>query len=67
MSLPVLFHWTIVPARMQNSELPLALGIMGVDKAELDVLFTSTTHGVDTELQIISAVHTWLGCACEQA
>jgi hypothetical protein len=52
---------------MQNSELPLGLGIMGVEEAELAVLFTSMTHGVDSEPQIISAVHTWVGYACEQA
>ncbi len=67
MSFPVLFHWTVVPAAMQNSELPLAFGIMGVAEAELEVLFTSTAHGVDAEPQVFAAVHSWAGCGSEQA
>jgi hypothetical protein len=57
MSLPVLFHWTVVPGLMQKSELLLALGIMGVAEAASAVRFTSTAHGVDAEPQVFAAVH----------
>jgi hypothetical protein len=42
---------------MQNSELLLALGIMGVAEAASAVRFTSTAHGVDAEPQVFAAVH----------
>ena len=44
MSLPVLFHWTVVPGLMQKRELPLAFGMLGVAEAALAVRFTSTEH-----------------------
>jgi hypothetical protein len=57
MSLPVLFHWTLVPGLMQKRELPLAFGMLGVDEAALAVRLTSTAHGVEAEPQVFSGVH----------
>jgi len=67
MSLPVLFHWTVVPGFMQNSELPLAFGMLGVDEAAFAVRFTSTEHGVDADPQVFSAVHICAETFAEQA
>jgi hypothetical protein len=59
MSLPVLFHWTVVPGFMQKRELPFAFGMLGVTEAAFAVRLTSREHGVDAEPQIFSAVHNW--------
>jgi hypothetical protein len=59
MSLPVLFHWTVVPGLMQKRELPFAFGMLGVTEAALALRLTSTEHGVDAEPQVFSAVHIW--------
>jgi hypothetical protein len=67
MSLPVLFHWTVVPGFMQKRELPLALGMPGVDEAALAVRLTSTAHGEDVEPQVFSAVHICAETSFEQA
>jgi hypothetical protein len=55
MSLPVLFHSTLVPALIQKRELPLAFGMLGVAEAALAVRRTSTEHPV--ELQVFWSVH----------
>jgi hypothetical protein len=55
MSLPVLFHSTLVPTLMQKRELPLAFGMLGVAEAALAVRLTSTEHPV--ELQVFWSVH----------
>jgi hypothetical protein len=67
MSLPVLFHWTVVPGLMQKRESPLALGMLGVADAALAVRFTSTEHGLDAEPQVFAAVHIWAETSFEQA
>jgi hypothetical protein len=67
MLLPVLFHWTVVPAFTQKSEFPLAFGMEGVDEAALAVRFTSTSHGVDAEPQVLAATHSSSGFASVQA
>jgi hypothetical protein len=66
MSLPVLFHWTVVPGFIQKRELPLAFGMLGVDEAALAVRFTSTAHGVDAEPQVFAAVHICMEMSFEQ-
>ena len=67
MSLPVLFHCTVVPALMQKSELLLAFGISGVDDAAFEVRLTSTEQGEDGEPQVLAALQSWAGFASEQA
>jgi hypothetical protein len=67
MSLPVLFHWTVVPGFMQKSELPLALGMLGVDEDAFAVRLTSTEQGVEAEPQVFSAVHICAETDAEQA
>jgi hypothetical protein len=67
MSLPVLFHWTVVPGFMQKRELPLAFGMLGVAEAALAERFTSTAHGLDAEPQVFSAVHICAETDAEQA
>ena len=47
LSFSVLVHLTVVPTFTQNSAFALALGMPGVEEAELEVLFTSTAHGVE--------------------
>ena len=67
MFLPVLFHSTVVPALMQKRELPLALGMLGVEDAAFEVRLTSTAHGVDGEPQVFAALHSCAGLAFVQA
>jgi hypothetical protein len=67
MSLPVLFHWTVVPALMQKRELPLAFGMLGVAEAALELRFTSTAQGLEGEPQVLPALHNCAGFASEQA
>jgi hypothetical protein len=67
MSLPVLFHWTVVPGLMQKRELPFAFGMLGVTDAALAVRFTSTAHGLDAEPQVFSAVQLCAETDAEQA
>jgi hypothetical protein len=57
MSLPVLFHSTVVPALMQKSELPLAFCTPGVTEAALALRLTSTLQGLDAEPQVLAALH----------
>jgi hypothetical protein len=65
--LPVLFHWTVVPAFTQKSELLLAFGMSGVDEAALEVRFTSTEHGEEAEPHVFVALHNCAGFASEHA
>jgi hypothetical protein len=67
MSLPVLFHWTVVPDFMQKRELPLAFGMLGVDEAALAVRLTSTAHGEDAEPQVLAPLHICAETSFEQA
>jgi hypothetical protein len=67
MSLPVLFHCTVVPTFTQKSELLLAFGMSGVDEAAFAVRFTSTTHGVEAEPHVLAALHNCAGFASAQA
>jgi hypothetical protein len=67
MSLPVLFHCTVVPAFTQKRELLLAFGMLGVDEAAFAVRFTSTVHGLEAEPQVLDALHNCAGFASVQA
>ena len=67
MSLPVLFHRTVVPALTQKRALLLAFGMPGVDEAAFAVLFTSTEHGVEGEPHVFASLHNSAGFASEQA
>jgi hypothetical protein len=55
--LSVLFHVTVVPTLTQNSELPFAFGMLGVEDAELAVRFTSTLHGLEADPHVLAPVH----------
>jgi hypothetical protein len=62
----VLVHWTFVPTFTQKSELLLAPGMPGVDEAEFDVRFTSTTQVAEAEPQVFAALHICAGFASAQ-
>ncbi len=67
MSLDELCHSTLVPARTQTREFPLAFGIFGVAEAELLPLrFTSIMQGAESDPQVLLTVHIDSGFGSEQ-
>jgi hypothetical protein len=60
-------HFTVVPTFTQKRELPLAFGMLGVEDAESDVLFTSTVQGLEADPHVLAAVHNCAGFTSEQA
>ena len=66
MSLPVLFHVTVVPTFTQKRALLLPFGMLGVDDAPSAVRFTSTEQGVDADPQVLLALHSCVGFGSEQ-
>jgi hypothetical protein len=67
LSLPVLFHLTVVPTLTQKSELPLAFGMLGVEDAESAVRFTSTLQGLEEDPHVLALEHICAGFGSEQA
>jgi hypothetical protein len=67
MFLPVLFQVICVPTATQKSALPLASWVLGVEEAPLAVRFTSTTHGVEADPEVLRALHNCAGFGSEHA
>jgi hypothetical protein len=67
MSLLWLCHTILVPAFTQKRAPLFALGMFGIDEAELAVLSTLTTHGVVAEPQVLAAVQELAGFDSTQA
>jgi len=67
LSLPVLFHVTVVPTFTQKRELPFAFGMLGVDDAESAVRFTSTVQGLEADPHVLAVVQSCAGLGSEQA
>jgi hypothetical protein len=67
MFLPVLFQVTVVPAVTQKNALLLASWVLGVEEAPLAVRFTSTTHGVEADPQVLLAFHSCAAFGSEHA
>jgi hypothetical protein len=66
-SLPVLFHVTLVPGFTQNSALALGFSMLAVEDDAFAVLFTSTTQGLVGDPQLLSPLHSCAGFGSEQA
>ena len=66
-SFSVLIHFTVVPTFTQKRELPLAFGMLGVEDAESEVLFTSTVQGLEADPHVLGAVQNCAGFTSEQA
>jgi hypothetical protein len=67
MFLPVLFRVICVPTATQKSALLLASWVLGVEEGPLAVRFTSTTHGVEADPQVLRALHDCAGFGSEHA
>jgi len=67
LSLPVLFHVTVVPTFTQKSELPLALDMLAVEEAESAVRFTSTLQGLEGDPHVLALEHSCAGFGSKQA
>jgi hypothetical protein len=67
LSLPVLFHVTVVPTFTQKSELHFAFGMLGVADADSAVRFTSTLQGLEADPHVLAPVHSCAGFTSPQA
>jgi hypothetical protein len=63
----VLFQITVVPAFTQKSALLLAFSVLAVEEAPSAVRFTSTSHGVEADPQVLLALQSCVGFGSEHA